>query len=378
MSNLFNKVKQELKDNREARLAGKDLVIPWVNFPKLSTALPGIQRGRYYMITSGPKAGKTQLTDALFVFEPLNYIAEKADTNLRVEIFIFSLEMKAEDKITQLVSNRIFQKSGRIIPPEELRSLYQHYILDQETVDIIDSPELEEEFKFIESHINYIDYLHSPIEIMNHMWKVAIRDGKFFLRGKEVTFEPDSDYQAPGKKWDSYEPFNKDKFTIVITDHVGLLDGDDTLDNLIKQHSSSHARIMRDKFMFTPVDVQQQSLGVEGASHTSNGGVIISKSKPSASTLGDNRKTARNIDVMFGIFAPYKYEIEQYPQTNGFDLLKWKDNYRELTIIMNRRSRGAQSLHLYFDGRINHFEELPPPIDFINNPKLIEKWIPKK
>ncbi len=52
---IYKRTVEELKANKQARLSGKDIVIPWKNLPKLSTVLPGIQRGRYIIVTANSK-----------------------------------------------------------------------------------------------------------------------------------------------------------------------------------------------------------------------------------------------------------------------------------------------------------------------------------
>ena len=61
---------------------------------------------------------------------------------------------------------------------------------------------------------------------------------------------------------------------------------------------------------------------------------------------------------MLGLFAPARYKIKSY---NGYDITKFNDNYRELSIILNRKGIGNASIDLYFNGAINYFLELPEP-----------------
>ena len=83
---IIERVIKELKENKEKRLKGEDILIPWINLPKLSTVLPGVQKGRYVIITANSKVGKTQIADYLFLYEPLNYILNNK-TNLKLKIF---------------------------------------------------------------------------------------------------------------------------------------------------------------------------------------------------------------------------------------------------------------------------------------------------
>lgn len=59
---------------------------------------------------------------------------------------------------------------------------------------------------------------------------------------------------------------------------------------------------------------------------------------------------------MFGLFAPHRYKIENYEDYN-IDLLG--DNYRELSVILNRSGTGFINLDLFFHGACNYFHKLP-------------------
>ena len=105
---IYKRVVDELKNNKKIRLEGKDIAIPWLNLPKLSTVIPGVQKGRYIIVTANSKVGKTQIADYLFLYEPLNYIFSEANKGgLKLKIFYFSLEMSKEDKILQMISNTV-------------------------------------------------------------------------------------------------------------------------------------------------------------------------------------------------------------------------------------------------------------------------------
>jgi hypothetical protein len=61
---------------------------------------------------------------------------------------------------------------------------------------------------------------------------------------------------------------------------------------------------------------------------------------------------------MLGLFTPYRYNFETYM---GYNLLRLKDNFRELAIILNRDGISNASIPLFFNGASNYFSELPLP-----------------
>jgi len=63
---------------------------------------------------------------------------------------------------------------------------------------------------------------------------------------------------------------------------------------------------------------------------------------------------------MLGLFAPARYNIPRYPEFGAsYKIDKLGDAYRELSILLNRKGGGLQSVDLYFDGAVNYFKELP-------------------
>lgn len=376
MSSLFKQVRDQAIANKHAREEGKDLVIPLTRFPKLSTVIPGIQKGRYYIITSGPKAGKSILTDSLFVMEPINYLLTNPNTNIKLEIHYFTLEMSKEDKIKQLISNKIYTETGRIISSENIDSLYKGYILENDIAIELYTEHYEKWFNFLEQHVTYIDHIRNPTGIYFHMREVARQNGKFYWKDQEVIIPFGADWNNKIYQYDNYIPNDPDKFVICIVDHVGLLapEGEKKdLESIIDFFSNTYAIKMRDKFKQSIVCVQQQNLSSEDATYV-QGKLLIAKVKPRHSSLGDSKKPSRDCDMILGLFNPSRFGIETYPEKIGYDITKWKDNYRELSVLLNRRSGGNIELDLFFNGAVNYFEELPDANKFEKDKSLYKKY----
>lgn len=54
---LFDRVHDSIKEKRERRLSGKLNSIPF-GFPRFEEEVPGIEQGKYYLITANSKVGK--------------------------------------------------------------------------------------------------------------------------------------------------------------------------------------------------------------------------------------------------------------------------------------------------------------------------------
>jgi len=349
---IIERVIEELKENKQKRLKGEDILIPWLNLPKLSTVLPGVQKGRYVIITANSKVGKTQIADYLYLYEPLNYILNNK-TNLKLKIFYFSLEISKEDKLLQMISNKIYNDKKYIISMDNLKSYFKGYVLEDRVEQLIDS--YKDYFTRVESIVTIIDNIRNPHGIYKEVRKYARENGKFFLKdGTEV--DP-----VANPFYDYYEPNDPHEQVIVITDSLSLLqpekiDGkQQELWDAMFKFSSDYSLKMRDNFKYTVVNIQQQAGDQEKQQFTFKGSTIIDKLRPSADGLGDCKLTGRDCDLMIGLFAPARYKVKEY---QGFNIEKLKDNYRELCIIFNRRGGGNINLDLFFQGECNYFREL--------------------
>lgn len=378
-SDIFGRVKKNVKANKKLREEGKDIVIPWESFPRLSKAIPGVQRGRYAIITAASKVGKTQIADALYVMEPLNYI-KKYNTNLKPKIFYFSLEMSKDDKIAQLISNKIYQDTGMSIPPDKLMSYFKDYIAEDWIIELLDREDYKAYFEYLEERIEYIDWIRNPFGIYAHMREYARKNGKFFFKGQEVVI-PDGITDWSKISYDHYQANDPDEIIIVITDHVSLLEQEKGMLNQMEammKFSSVYCLKMRDNFKYCVVNIQQQAMDSDKPEYTRDGSLIVNKLRPSTDGFGDMKRSVRDADFVFGLFNPSKYGITYYPDKTGYLIRNpkepdksWGNHYRELSIIVNRRGEGDLNVHLYFNGAVNYFEELEEPEVYIKNPEKI-------
>jgi hypothetical protein len=353
---VYRSVLGDLRHLRQRRLEGGYACFPWFNMPKLSRVLPGIQKGRYVIVTANSKVGKTQLGDYLFLISPLEFLYNHPESGLKLKIFYFSLEMSKEDKIKSLITYRLFKDHKITIDTESMSSQFEHYILEQEVLEKIEG--YQEYFQWLEDKVSIIDHVKNPYGIYKTVRQYAIDHGKFFYKDQEVDLKTNSD-----QLYDSYVPDDPDEYVIVITDHLSLLQPEQGSDlwNAMFKFSSNYCLKMRDNFKYTVVNIQQQAMDQEKQQFTFKGESIVAKLKPSADGLGDCKLTGRDCDLMLGLFAPARYNIQEYPIFKPYKITHLRDKYRELSIILNRRGGGGKNISLYFNGACNYFEELPEP-----------------
>ncbi len=345
---IFDRVKEELKKNKQDRLDGKDILIPWNGLPKLCTVLPGIQKGRFVITTANSKVGKTQISDYLFLYEPLDYVISNPKTPIKLKIFYFSLEMSKEDKILQMISNKIYKDKQHVISTDNLRSYFKGYILEDRVEQLIDS--YKDYFEKVEKFVTFIDDTRNPYGIYKTMRTYARENGKFYQNGG-AEVDPEKEY------YDYYKPNDENEHVIVHIDSLNLLQAEkgQTLWDAMFKFSSDYCIKLRNRFNYTICAIQQQAADQEKQQFNFRGDSIVDKIRPSADGLADCKLTGRDCDMMIGLFAPSRYKITEYA---GYNISKLKDNYRELSIIFNRRGSGSINLDLYFEGASNFFREL--------------------
>jgi hypothetical protein len=359
---IFQKVKQEIKKNKQLRLSGGYTCIPFELLPKLGQVIPGIEQEKYYLVTANSKVGKTKLADFLFVYNPYEFVT-KRHTDIKLKIFYFSLEVSKEEKLSQFYSYLLYKDHNIVISPEKLKSRFENYILEDEIEGLLDTYDAEMD-KF-ESMVKIIDNVKNPFGIYKYMRDYAYKNGDHYNKNGEIipvealiSDNPDTREKA-NLAIAEYKPHNPDEYVIIVVDHLSLLHTEKGQDlwTTIFNFSSKYCLAMRDRWKYIPVAIQQQAADQEKQQFTFRGDSIVAKLRPSPDGLADCKLTQRDVNVMLGLFAPHRYKIENY---EGYDIDKLGDNYREFNVILNRNGSGFINIDLYFNGASNFFKELLP------------------
>lgn len=350
---IFNRVKTTIKVNKQIRESGGYVAIPW-ELPRLSTILPGIQRAKYQIVTANSKVGKTQLADFLYLHQPYEFYLKHPDSNIKPRIFYFSLEMSKETKIMSVLAYKLFKDHKISKSPEDLLSVFKGKIVDDSLLKLIDS--YDSFFEQFEQRVTFIDNIRNPWGMMKYLETYALNNGRWEY--KEIDWQEDDGSTVKKRVKDYYIPNDPEELVIVITDHASLLypEKQQTLHQAMSKWSTDYCLTLRDKYKYNVVNIQQQAAEQEKQQFTIRGDSVIDKLRPSADGLGDNKLTGRDCNLMIGLFAPYRYKIDNYA---GYDLNILKDNYRELLVILNRDGKSNAAVDLFFDGASNYFTELP-------------------
>lgn len=334
---LFQRAIKKIEENKFKQFN----CIPFdKSYPRFSEYLPGIQR-RYYLISGASGAGKSQVTDDLFLFHPYDFL-QNNETDLKLKIFYYSLEMDAETKMHQWMARRLYYKYGIRTSIDILQSVGKNRINDNIYMAV---RETEDYFKKLEDIIIMKDGSINPQGIVNDIENYAKENGKIVKKKIRIK---DEDVEV----FDHYEPNDPNEYVEIIVDNYNLLTTEQGLNikQTIEKLSKYFVRA-RNRYGYTPVAIQQQSAESENIEHFK-----ALKLEPNKSCLGETKLTYNDCDIAIGIFQPQKHEIKTY---RGYNILEMGDNYRNVNIFKNRFGMSNVNVGLYFDGAVNFFKELP-------------------
>lgn len=286
---LFDVVHDQILKNKQLREEGKDISIPFP-FPRFSEEIPGIQKGRYIIVTANSKVGKTQLSDFLFLYWAYRFTKETA-TNIKVKILYFTLEMSKEDKLKYALSHFLFLFKGIRIHPDRMDSIFKNYILEDSVAKAIEElkPYVEDFLKCVK----FIDHTRNPYGIYKTARDYAHANGHYIDKeGNTLNTEwIEKGLNEEAKKIFQYVPNDPDEFVFVITDHISLLTPEqgESLHEAIGKFSSTYCLGIRDRWKYVVINIQQQAAAQEGVDNA-----VANMIRPSANGLGDNKLTGRD------------------------------------------------------------------------------------
>lgn len=330
-------------------------------FPRLYKTVPGLIKGGYYCITAATNVGKSKFAKFLFVSFAYNYCKKH---NIPLRIVYFALEESEEKFWITLKCDLIFEKYGTTITYYQYKG-YHEGLTDEirAQLDTVE-PIIIDMKKYI-----FVETISNPtgiyLTIKDHLLKVGteIKKSEFTDKNKNTHIINDYIYHNP------------DTHVIVVLDHNILVSPEK---NPFNDCSTTHAamtKVSSDiiklcnncKIIFC--SVHQQESNNENVNN-----IKLDNLQPTLSKLGVNKVIQQDYHIVFGLFAPNLYKLTNTTNYDGYNIKKFKNNFRQLSILKHRDGNIdlEKGLPLYFDGRLNYFEELPPPNDLEIN-KIYEK-----
>lgn len=355
---LSNRVIDGFEERRDNILNGGINCIP-SPFKSFRRDFPGIEQGRYYLVSGATKSAKSQISNFLFLYTPILY-AYKHPDEVRVKIFYFPLEETPENITARFMSYLLYSlTNGKIrVSPMDLRSTDKDRVLPTEVLDLLRSKEYQDIFSFYEEHTHFLSDRNATgvWATLNKYAEEAgtIHKKKIFIENKETGVKQEKEV------FDYYEPKDPKEYVIILVDHVSLLGFERGLslrESIAKL--SEYMMILRNKYKYIPVVVQQQSTETSDLEAYKEG-----KISPTMAGLSDCKYTAKDCNIMLGITNPYSYGMEKYPKTKtGYDISMLKGYARFFNVVLNRDGESNGMIPLYFDGAVNYFKPLPSSDD---------------
>jgi len=340
---------QEKKD----RLERGDINCIPSPLPRFRNDFVGVQQGYFYIVTGQTKAGKTQIANFLFLYNPILYAFTHKD-KIRIKIFYFPLEETQEAITLRFMSFLLYILSdGKIRrSPVDLKSINEKYPLEQEVIELLKSERYQEILRFYEESVIFIPD-RNPTGLIKTAKAYADTHGKTYHKTLEIK-DSQGNVVDHREVFDHYEPDDPNEYVIFFWDHASLTDQEKGM-TLLQSigRLSEFFTLIRNRYNYIPVLIQQQS--------TETGNLEAYKAtkiRPTQAGLADNKATARDATVMLGITNPAAFELPNYYK---YDIGKLKGHARFLEVIVNREGESNGLIGLYFDGAVNYYEELPLP-----------------
>jgi hypothetical protein len=369
---LIGKVRErvnELIGIKTKKDAGAIFCIPFENYPKLTSSVPGVVPGMIQMVTAGSGVGKTQLTKALYVREPLEYALKN---NINLKIFYFALEESKAEFLDTMICNFI---SSRCNIKMDLLTLqgFREKSLTQDRMDLIEQH--IDDIEALLERVEVVDSVYNPTGIYKYCRDHADKNGKHIYEDKvfiKKKIDEDGNYytvKENTKVYSHYVPNDPTAFTIVIVDHMSLLTPERIKDtgHMMNQHqtmahwSTNYAlKQVTKHWNWAVVNVIQQEQSGEKEQFTNAGQSIQKKTEPSLAGFANNKEIQRDAKVVLGVYSPDRYGFDDY---HGYDVRRFRDCFRAVKVLKNRFGAPNKYHHFLFDGATNRFKELPKADD---------------
>lgn len=358
---LVQRVIDNIEERRDKIIKGEVNCIP-SPFTSFTDSFPGVEQGKYYLVSASTKGAKSQLASYLFLYVPLLY-AYNHPEQIRIKIFYFPLEETPEKITMRLMSHLLYTKYRIRISPSKLNSTVKGEIFDQKVLDALNNPKIRDILDFYESHTYFITR-RNPTECWKTVSKYAEEAGiihrkTIFIENKETGVKQEKNV------FDYYEPKDPKEYVIIFADHAGRLEQErgmtkkETIDKL-----SEYFMIFRDHYNYTPVLIQQQN-----SDTISLDAFKANKIRPTYNGLMDSKQPGQDCSLMLGLTCPFSFELPTYLK---YDITQLRGYARFLEVVLNREGESNEVLPLYFDGATNFFVPLPKYNDIANLQKVYD------
>ena len=345
----------DLKKRRETVLNGGINCIP-LPFPRFRSEIPGFEQEQYIVLTASTKAGKSQLA-SFFLYHILDYAFEHPD-QCSVHFIYFNLEESQMRVKQRYISHLLNKIDGWRLSPTDLRSTSADYPVPEEALALLETPKYKERLDFFDQCVQFETEDTNPTGMLRVCEDYAKSVGKYETYTRISRSNPNQKVEV----FKSYTPNDEKHYKFVLIDHAGLTDLERgmNLKQSMDKMSEYAVKYLRNRYKYNIISIQQQAMESEGLD-----AIKQKKMVPAVATLGDTKYTARDANLVVGLFDPSFFGL---PNWLGYKIQDADNtglrNYgRFLYVLRGRDGEQGGVCPLFFDGAVCDFEELPLPDD---------------
>jgi hypothetical protein len=355
---IVKKVRESFIENEQKVLRGELVGLPWGEiFPRLGKFIPVIPPAMQLMVTANSGIGKSQAWIGMLLYTLYKLKKLHPEREYKIRFLIVLLEDTEEFFITRLYSMLIYDKYGIRADGLTLNSMRE--ALPDNVKDKLEDIEIE--INTVLEHCDILSSVYNPTGI--YKWVRSISNSLGTHHTKIIDFRKDNGEITPTEVYSHYVPNDPTEQVILIIDNLNNLQQEKEEGKLLTERETinkwtrQYGRLQITKhFKWTVVNIMQQSAESESPIFNQSGKIMIEKSKPSLSGLGNSKECQRDHQLIFGLFAPSRFGVTDYA---GYDVGIMKDFYRSFIILKSNISETNKELPFYFDGACSIFKELP-------------------
>jgi len=356
MGKTFDILYEKIKNNQQLKKEGKSTTIS-PPFPRLAEKYPGWEKGKFTIITANSGIGKTKLCKYLTIIHIYNFI--KVNPDIKARIKYFALEETEDEFWLSFISSMLYEEFNIILSTAQLKSLGNYIISDEHLLRVKECEKVVDE---LSNYVEVIDYIHNGFGIYKNVREYfenpeigenitkKDKEGRDIVIGYKHNF-PDTYYFVVVDSINLLSPESRDGIKMDLWNSMGHFSKEYALKGFCKRYNC------------VTVILQQQEAAKERKDFY-KGEINEEKIEPSLDGLANNKEIQREADLVLGIFAPNRYNIEEY---RGYDIRKLGDKVRFIKFLKDRHYGLANAyVPLYFDGATGFFKELPKKENMTN------------
>lgn len=339
----------KLKESIERGKRGLNTGIPFQGFTTLSNHIKNIQPGRYDLVFAGTSVGKTSFVNSTYVYGAIDFLQSNPGYIHDIEIIYYSLEIPPPHQIAKHIANLMWREHGVLTNLNEILSLGGE-TLRPEVAELI--PQYEDRMRQIQDKYLHYRSTLSPEFLYKDLMDYAEKRGKVIRDNNKLIV--------------GYEPDNPGLITLVVIDHIGLINYNNY--NSLKEAIDKASRTLvffRNMFNFSPVVISQINRSSEAMDRRERDNWM-----PMLSDIKNTGNVSEDANTVIGLASPFYYGVDK---CLGFDITKYKNRYRLAKICKNRDGDVNLLASFLFVGEIGAYYQLPKANEVYGKPEELKK-----